>query len=280
MRSALALHERLRELAPKGYAAAMADARNRVRIAVGNHVSHGVANRIKPLDGLIVLGAHASMRIHVQAIDDYQNRAFYGRCIKRSRLHGRQAIGGLREILVNPFSAQLIVPSDGCLEVIGRAANGLSKLFEAIGAVQRLLVYGFLDVGLYGISEFHLRVLLSHLRLKVRIVNRITGAFWLLKRSENAPGARTLLIGVALAVLRILTSAIKILGEGRSLLSTAREAVPYTNIRHAIRGYRRMASKGCRMGDERPNHREAGNGRPEPGSWAGKPAKRLLPGFP
>lgn len=27
-------------------------------------------------------------------------------------------------------------------------------------------------------------------------------------------------------------------------------------------------------------HREAGNGRPEPGSWAGKPANRLLPGFP
>lgn len=35
---------------------------------------------------------------------------------------------------------------------------------------------------------------------------------------------------------RILTSAIKILGDNRFLLSTVREAAPYTNIRHAILG--------------------------------------------
>ncbi|MGN8707650.1 type II toxin-antitoxin system death-on-curing family toxin, partial [Collinsella sp. HCP3S3_E6] len=38
-----------------------------------------------------------------------------------------------------------------------------------------------------------------------------------------------------IAFPRILTSAIKILGDNRFLLSTAREAAPYTNIRHAIR---------------------------------------------
>ncbi|MDY5865133.1 MAG: hypothetical protein SPK12_06820, partial [Collinsella sp.] len=37
-----------------------------------------------------------------------------------------------------------------------------------------------------------------------------------------------------IAFPRILTSAIKILGDNRFLLSTAREAAPYTNIRHAI----------------------------------------------
>ncbi|WP_211361076.1 hypothetical protein, partial [Ellagibacter isourolithinifaciens] len=37
-----------------------------------------------------------------------------------------------------------------------------------------------------------------------------------------------------IAFPRILTSAIKILGDNRFLLSTDREAAPYTNIRHAI----------------------------------------------
>ncbi|WP_418618280.1 hypothetical protein, partial [Slackia isoflavoniconvertens] len=37
-----------------------------------------------------------------------------------------------------------------------------------------------------------------------------------------------------IAFLRILTSAIRILGDNRFLFSAAREAAPYTNIRHAI----------------------------------------------
>ena len=35
-----------------------------------------------------------------------------------------------------------------------------------------------------------------------------------------------------IALLRILTSAIKILGDNRFLLSTVKEAAPYTNIRY------------------------------------------------
>ena len=55
---------------------------------------------------------------------------------------------------------------------------------------------------------------------------------------RRCPQSRVSCQYAAIAFQRILASAIKILGDNRFLFTTVREAVPYTNIRHAI-AYRR-----------------------------------------